>query len=64
MSTQIKSTIPADPTESRVFLEFILMVGLPLMAVFAGCLLAFNAYVHGFTQLPTAAPATVPVHVR
>ena len=64
MSTQIKSTNPTDHTESRVFLEFILMVGLPLMAVFAGCLLAFNAYVHGFTQLPSAVPVPAPVHVR
>lgn len=64
MSTQIKSTKPANPTEFRVFLEFVLMVGLPLMAVFASCLLAFNAYVHGFTQLPNAAPASVPVHTR
>ena len=64
MSTQVSSTNPANPPEFRIFLEFVLMIGLPLMAVFAGCLLAFNAYVHGFTQLPNAAPAAVPVHVR
>lgn len=64
MNAPIIPATPGNPTEFRIFAELILMVGLPVMSVFVGCLLAFNAYVHGFTQLPTPAPAAAAVHAH
>lgn len=51
---------PVAKTEFRLFLELFLVLGLPLLAVFAASTLAFVAYTRGFTALPeqTAQSAT------
>jgi hypothetical protein len=46
------STPAAPKSEFRLFLELFLVVGLPVLAVFAASTLAFVAYTRGFTALP------------
>ncbi|HZR34575.1 MAG TPA: hypothetical protein VFA75_04315 [Nevskia sp.] len=49
---------PASP--KRLFPELLLMLGLPILAVFIGGTLAITAYVKGFTQLPEPAAQVAP----
>jgi len=58
MNAQTQS---AAPKEFRLFLELVLVVGLPLLAVFVGSALAIVAYTKGFTALPET-PAIVVHH--
>jgi hypothetical protein len=56
MSIPIRST---PKSEFRLFLELGLVLGLPLLAVFAASTLAIVAYTKGFTALPEPAAASV-----
>jgi hypothetical protein len=51
---------PARPT--RLFPELLLVLGLPVLAIFIGSTLAITAYVKGFTALPE--PAAQVAHHR
>lgn len=58
-------SIPAQsPTKSefRFFVELGLVLGLPLLAVFAASTLAFVAYTRGFTALPEQSAQSAPHH--
>lgn len=57
MSTQVQ---PTHKSGSRLFLELVLVLGLPLVAVFAASTLAFVAYTRGFTALPESAVQSAP----
>jgi hypothetical protein len=46
--------------ESRIFPELLLMIGLPVLAIFVASSLALTAYVKGFSQLPEPAAQTAP----
>ena len=52
---------PGD-SPSRLFVEFFLMIALPLFAVFAGSTLALTAYIKGFSTLPQPPAATARPH--
>jgi len=58
--THPDTTAPLPP---RIFLELILMIGLPAAAVLIGSSLVIVAYVDGFTEIP-AAPAAIHSTLR
>ncbi|MDR3415183.1 MAG: hypothetical protein P4L83_03265 [Nevskia sp.] len=58
MSAQSPS---AAPKEFRLFLELVIVVGLPILSIFIGSTLAIVAYTKGFTALPEP-PAQVSHH--
>lgn len=49
-------------SESRLFLELGLVLGLPLASVFIASTLAIVAYTKGFTALPEPAALSAPHH--
>lgn len=50
-----QSAAPAQPF--RLFLELIVVLGLPILSIFIGSALAIAAYTHGFTELAAHPPA-------
>lgn len=50
----------APAPRTRFFPELLLVIGLPLLAVFIGGALAVTAYVKGFSPLPEPAAQTAP----
>ena len=53
---------PAPRRAPRFFPELLLMIGLPVLAIFVGSSLAITAYVKGFSPLPEPAAQVAPHH--